>query len=60
MSIKQEVIEMLAQLPDEATLEDIQYHVNLFFMVEQRRKEADAGKTVSQEEARERLQRWLK
>lgn len=60
MSIKQEVIEMLARLPDEATLEDIHYHVNVFLTVERRRLEADAGKVVSQEEARKRLERWLR
>lgn len=59
VSAKQEVAQLLAQLPDDATLEDIQYHV--FVLEKIKRGEADvaAGRTFTQEQARERLKRWL-
>jgi len=56
---KQEVAELLAHLPDDSTLEDIQYH--LYVLEKIRRGQADiaAGRRYTQEEARQRLSRWL-
>ncbi|HVC18033.1 MAG TPA: hypothetical protein VNE18_12115 [Rhodanobacter sp.] len=59
VTAKQEVAQLLAQLPDDATLEDIQYH--LYVLEKTRRGRADiaAGRSYTSEQARERLARWL-
>lgn len=51
--------ELLSQLPDECTLEDIQY--DLYVLQKIRRGKADlaAGRALTQPEARARLQPWL-
>lgn len=56
---KQEVEQLLGHLPDDSTLEDIQYH--LYVLEKIRRGQADmaAGRTYTHEEARVRMQRWL-
>lgn len=56
---EQEATALLSQLPDECTLEDIQYH--LYVLEKIRRGEADlaAGRALTQPEARARLKRWL-
>lgn len=56
---KQEVEQLLRQLPDDSTLEDIQYH--LYVLEKIRRGQADvaAGRTYTHEEAKTRLSRWL-
>ena len=63
MSIKEEIMKSLvtslAKLPDDATLEDIEYHTAFVLMIERRRTEARAGKTITHEEVRERMKRWL-
>ena len=56
---KRDVEALLAQLPDDSTLEDIQYH--LYVLEKIRRGQADIaeGRGHDQDEARQRLGRWL-
>jgi len=58
MSAKHEVQLLLKKLPDDCSLEDIQYHL---YVLEKVRHGLDAAKsqTVSQEEAESRLSKWL-
>ena len=56
---KQEVAQLLAQLPDDATLEDIQYHVYLLEKIQRGRADIAAGRGHTHAQARERLARWL-
>ncbi|EQD55990.1 hypothetical protein B1A_11717 [mine drainage metagenome] len=56
---KQEVAQLLAQLPDDATLEDIQYHVYVLEKIRRGRADIAAGRGHTHEQARERLARWL-
>ena len=58
-SAKQEVGELLAQLPDDATLEDIQYHVYVLEKIKRGRQDIESGRSCTTEQARERLSRWL-
>jgi len=59
VTAKQEVAQLLAQLPDEATLEDIQYHVYVLEKIQRGRADVDAGRVHTTEQARERLGKWL-
>jgi len=56
---KEEVESLLDKLPDDCSLEDIQYHL---YVVEKVRNGLDAADTlgaISQEEAEARLGKWL-
>jgi predicted transcriptional regulator len=59
MTAKQQVEELLRELPDNATLEDIQYHLYVKQKVAQGRADVRAGRVVSQAEIEKRFARWL-
>ena len=59
VSAKQEVAHLLTQLPDDATLEDIQYHVYVLEKIKRGRADVAVGNSYSTEEARARLSQWL-
>lgn len=61
MSIaKEEVQRILDRLPDDATLEDIQYHVNVLQKLDQGLADIEAGRTLSEEEFDRRMAKWSK
>ncbi|MGH8612016.1 MAG: hypothetical protein ACREYF_08225 [Gammaproteobacteria bacterium] len=55
---KQEVEALLRKLPDECTLEDIQYHLYVIEKVQRGIQIAESQGAISQEEAERRLARW--
>jgi predicted transcriptional regulator len=59
VNVKQEVRHLLDQLPDDVSLEQIQYHLYVRQKIEHALQEADAGNVISQEEAEERMAKWL-
>jgi hypothetical protein len=59
VSVKSEVAALLRRLPDDCSVEDIQYHLYVLEKVRRGLEEADAGRTLSQEEAESRLGNWL-
>jgi predicted transcriptional regulator len=50
---------MLDDLPDSASLEDIQYHIYVREKLERGLRDAEAGRVVEQEEAKRRMAKWL-
>lgn len=52
---KEEVESLLDKLPDDCSLEDIQYHLYVIEKVRHGLEVADAGETVAQEEAERQL-----
>jgi hypothetical protein len=56
---KEQVIEMIRQLPDESTVDDIMEELYFRMQVDRGIKELDAGKGISHHEVRDRLSRWL-
>jgi hypothetical protein len=56
---KNEVESLLKHLPDDCTLEDIQYHLYVIEKVKNGLDIADSKGTISQEEAEERLNKWI-
>ena len=56
---KQEVLKLLETLPEEASLEDIQYHLYVLQCIDRGRQDVEAGRTLSQEEVERRMARWL-
>ncbi|TWT42083.1 hypothetical protein RAS1_32110 [Phycisphaerae bacterium RAS1] len=51
--------EILDQLPDDCTIEDVQYHLYVAETLRRRLDAANAGNTVPHEEAEKRLDKWL-
>ncbi len=58
--VKEQVIKFIKTLPEDCTLEDIQYHLYVREKVERGIKAIDNGKTFSQEEAEKKVREWLK
>jgi serine/threonine protein kinase len=58
-SPKQTVMEMIQRLPDDASLEDIQYHLFVLQKIERGLDDAEAGRVIPQEEVEKRLEKWL-
>ena len=56
---KDEVRRLLESLPDDASLEDVQYSIYFRERIERARKEANDGKLIDQDETEARMQRWL-
>ena len=56
---KEEVLELLDQLPEDASLEDIQYHIYVRQKIQKGLDAASEGKVISQEEVARRMARWL-
>ena len=55
---KEQVQRILDVLPDDASLEDIQYHIYVRQKVDQGLADGDAGRVVSHDEAMRRLDPW--
>ena len=55
---KQEVEALLKKLPDECTLEDIQYHLYVIEKVQRGIEVAEQYGEITQEQAEQRLARW--
>lgn len=55
---KQEVEALLKKLPDECTLEDIQYHLYVIEKVQRGIQAVEQQGEVTQEQAEQRLARW--
>jgi predicted transcriptional regulator len=57
-SAKEEVRRILESLPDDATLEDIQYRIYVRQAIAAGLRDIDQGRVVSQEEVERRMSRW--
>ena len=55
---KDEVRELLDNLPDDASLEDIQYHLYVRQKVQRGLEAAAQGRTIPHEEVVRRMSRW--
>lgn len=56
---KEQVQQILGMLPDEASLEDIPYHIYVRQKIEQGIADVDGGRVVSHAEVQQRLAKWL-
>ncbi|MBX2808109.1 MAG: hypothetical protein KTR20_05700 [Cellvibrionaceae bacterium] len=56
---KQEVAQMLQHLPDDTSIEDIQYHLYVLEKVKKGQEDIANGRRYTHEQARERLKKWL-
>ncbi|MFP5348720.1 MAG: hypothetical protein ACLGHO_02625 [Gammaproteobacteria bacterium] len=57
---KREVEELLKQVPENASYEDIQYRIYVRQKIAKGEADAEAGRVLTQEEAEKRMEKWLK
>lgn len=59
MTTKQQVERVLRNLPDDCTVEDVQYHLFVMERIRSRLAQADNGNFVPHDEVEKRLAKWL-
>ena len=57
--VKDEVTSMLDRLPDDASIEDVQYHLYVIDKVRKGLESVERDGGLSQEQVEERLSKWL-
>ena len=58
MSTKDAVLELVRDMPDDATIEDVMYELYVRQKIERGLGQIQRGETVSHEQAKLELQRW--
>jgi predicted transcriptional regulator len=56
---KREVSRLLNRLPDNCSLEDIQYHLYVLQKIEKGLKDVEEGRVYTQEEVDKKMVKWL-
>lgn len=56
---KKEVSELLSRLPDDCTIEDIQYHLYVLQKIERGLSDAQEDRIYTQHEVEARMSKWL-
>ena len=56
---KEEVQRLLETLPDEASFEDIHYHIYVQQAIRRGREAAQRGELLDQEDVEKRMSKWL-
>lgn len=59
MSPKNEVRKILEKLPDDASYEDIQYHIYVRQKIEKGLADVEEGRVLDHDEVERRMARWL-
>jgi predicted transcriptional regulator len=57
-SAKEEVMQLLKELPDDSTLEEIQYHLYVRQKIQRGIKDVEEGRIYTQEEMEKRMEKW--
>ena len=58
-TVKEDVRQILDRLPDDTTYEDVQYHLFVRQRIQRGLEELNSGRTVSQQDVEQRMQKWL-
>jgi len=56
---KEEVRRILDEIPDDASFEDIQYHIYVREKIDRGLEDIEQGRVLSQEEVERRMSKWL-
>ena len=60
MNTKELVLEAVKDLPDNAGIEDAMERLLLLAKIQRGIEQADAGETISHDEVKQRMSKWLK
>jgi len=56
---KEEVIDLLKQLPDDSTMEEIQYHLYVRQKIQRGLQDIEQGNVETQQEVENRMKKWI-
>jgi DNA gyrase/topoisomerase IV subunit B len=59
MSTKQEIIEMIKSMPDNATVDDVMEKLYVRAKIESAIKQIDEGKGIPHDQVKEKFKKWL-
>ncbi|MEI7934675.1 MAG: hypothetical protein WCH30_06440 [Chlorobiaceae bacterium] len=59
LQAKQEVQQLLDQLPENVSFDDIQYHIYVCQKINRGLEDVASGNTISEEELKKRTAQWL-
>ncbi len=59
MTTKEAVLKMIQSLPEDASIEEIQYHLYVLQKIQAGEEDIEAGRVVPHEEVMRDLARWL-
>lgn len=60
MTIKEKARQLIDELPENADWDEIQYRIYLRQVIDESETQLSAGQGLTQEQAQERLAKWLK
>lgn len=60
MTTREKVIELVQDLPDDASVEDAMERLLLLAKIERGLQQADSGQTLTHAQVKERMAKWLK
>lgn len=60
MTTKEKVINAVRDLPDDASIEDVMERLLFLAKIEKGIQQSDAGQTISNEQMKEKMAKWLK
>jgi len=60
MTTKEKVLQVVQDLPDDASVEDAMERLLLLAKLEKGVRQADSGQTISHAQVKERMAKWLK
>lgn len=60
MGTKEQILKAIEELPEDAVIEDAIDRLYLLYKIERGIQQSEQGELISQEEARQRMSRWLK
>ena len=60
MGTKQQILKAIENLPEDASVEDAIDRLYLLYKIDKGIRQADRGELLSQDEARQRMAKWLK
>jgi len=58
-TVMRDIKTLINHLPEDSSIEDVQYHLYVLEKIRRGRKDISDGKRYTTEQARERLKRWI-
>ena len=59
MELKEQMLKTIQGLPDDASFDDAMERLYLMYKIQRGIAQSDRGEVISQDEARQRMARWL-
>lgn len=58
-TVKKEISDLLKRLPEDCTLEDVQYHLYVLQKIERGLKDVEEGRVYTQEKVEKMMAKWI-